>query len=78
MPAVLPLIPVLAKALSLPVLDQIKTLSEKVAELQVSFLYVLLFSHKSCNGSSELFQVNMVFRNAYSEALVLVKDPYLV
>lgn len=35
-PAVLPLIPVLAKALSLPVLDQIKKLSEKVAEHQAA------------------------------------------
>ncbi|XP_037500952.1 HEAT repeat-containing protein 3 [Rhipicephalus sanguineus] len=35
-PAVLPLIPILTKALSLPILDQIKTLSEKVAELQAA------------------------------------------
>ncbi|KAL1431795.1 hypothetical protein MTO96_013897 [Rhipicephalus appendiculatus] len=35
-PAVLPLIPILTKSLSLPILDQIKTLSEKVAELQAA------------------------------------------
>lgn len=35
-PAVLPLIPILTKALSLPILDQIKTLSAMVAELQAA------------------------------------------
>uniref|UniRef100_A0A131XBN9 SYO1-like TPR repeats domain-containing protein n=1 Tax=Hyalomma excavatum TaxID=257692 RepID=A0A131XBN9_9ACAR len=35
-PAVLPLIPILTKALSLPILDQIKALSAMVAELQAA------------------------------------------